>query len=630
MPPLTREIEDLLRDVNRWGTTLVRKDVPYAYPGGHRLPLFRQRSTGVAVDVERDSLRLLRRRGDFLKGQGVDISMSDIVETEAGLARIDPNYRRGQYLSLLRLAMDLRETAVTGLTVIERRTFHLARRRLLALQASERPLESESVLAFLSILEAGSVQGLRGLADAFRIVQEATRHPLVGMPHLAGARQLQLVLNSCLAARGLQGETSVLCAFLGARAILASRNVHLARASALLDSSLDAGQELFQELSRWLGELSWEGGAFSLCGDLAASEFASHGRTKEAIELVQGAATRILETSQPAGPVLEALERAFYRRVYKQEGAKHLQASVLENRFAELLASHLRHVMRMPKPSRAHVEEGLPPFGQELSMLLTRAELLDRARSGGWTPSGLRAVAMLLKEDGKGDAAWAFLDAPFADGNLALLSGSDELLRFLLECRDSLDEALAALSGQERDSLARWFLELWQETLRLESIDAARRDALPRRLRQMLAPLAPLEWTCAASMASKASRTVPWRTEEPCQWIRSRSSWVSENLPDWRGRLPWEIGLQGIWPKGISGPFFGGLENGLRLALRNGASPSRLATEAKVRFDLLETEMGYRAWLGAKERFELFRAAFHGHEGQALAADPSALPDVQP
>ena len=630
MSPLLRKIDDLLREVTQWGATLTRKDVPYAYPGGHRLPLFRQRSMEKATDIERDSLRLLQRRDDFLRSQGISIVLSEIVETERGLARKDPDYRCGQYLSLLRLAMDLREAAVTGLTVIERRTFHLARRRLLSLQASERPLETESVVAFLSILEENSPQRLRGLADAFRVIQENTRHPLVGLPHLAGTRQLQLVLNSCLAAQSSRQEVSVLCAFLGARAVLASNNIHLARTSALLDSSLDAGQAFFQELLQWLGESSWGGETFALCGDLAASEFVSHGRSRDAIELVQSAACRVLETGHSAGAVLEALERTFYRRVYKQEGAKHLQATALEPRFAEILASHLRHAMRMPKPSHVAVEEGLPPCGQNMSELLARAELLDRSRAGAWTPSGLRAVALLLKEDREDGEDWAVVEAAFSEGNPSFLAGSDELLRFLLECRGYLDEAVMVLSSRDRKALACWFLELWKSAFHLESVDAPRRHALPRRLRQMLAPLAPLEWACAASMAPISSRTIPWQQEDPLAWIRSRSPWVSENLPNWRERLPWEVGLQGIWSQGFAGIFFGGLEEGLRAALRSGAPPSSLAIEAKTRFVLLETEMGYRAWLGARERFDLFLAAFHGHEGQALAADSSALADVQP
>lgn len=628
MAPLSREIDDLLREVPQWGATLTRKDVPYAYPGGQRLPLFRQRFTEKATDIERDSLRLLQRRDEFLRSQGISIVLSEIIETERAFARKDSEYRCGQYLSLLRLAMDLKETAATGLTVIERRTFHLARRRLLALQASERPLETESVVAFLSILEEDSPQKLRGLADAFRVIQENTRHPLVGMPHLAGTRQLQLVLNSCLAAQSSSQETSVLCAFLGARAVLASSNIHLAHTSALLDSSLDAGQKSFLELSQWLGKSSWDGETFALCGELAASEFVSHGRSRDAIELVQSAAYRILETGHPAGPVLEALERTFYRRVYKQEGAKHLQATTLEAKFAEILASHLRHAMRMPKSSHVVIEEGLPPFGEDMSKLLARAELLDRARAGAWTPSGLRAVAILLKEDRDNGEDWTVLESAFSEGNPVFLAGSDELLRFLLECRGDVDEAVTMLSSQDRKALAHWFLELWKAAFLLESLDAPRRNALPRRLRQMLAPLAPLEWACAASMAPSPSSTIPWRDEEPHAWICSRSPWVSEYLSNWRERLPWEIGLQGIWPRGLAGIFFGGLEEGLRAALRSGASSALLAVEAKARFGLLETEMGFRAWLGARERFNLFLAAFRGHEGQSFATDSSALADV--
>jgi hypothetical protein len=618
MAPSPIETCALLDNVTLWGSTLRRHEVPFVYPGGHRLPFYRQTGISRTFDLDADASRLLRRRSGFLKEQGLELSGEEIVSIEKRMAKLDPDYRPGQYLSLLRLGLDLKDTSESGLTVIERRTFHLARRRLLILQASERPAPPEHALSFLALLETRDPLVLRGLADAFRIVEESSRHPLIGMPHLAGSRQMQLLLSCAHVVRTQRPDLSVVHAFLAARAVLAKRHIHVLRPSSLLDTSLDPSHPAWEDVQEWLREMPLHQGTFVLPEELSSSLFASGDRTRDCMELVNGAVKRVLDGRREAGAILEAVERAFFRRVYKQEGAKHQQAVAFERDFEECLSEQYRKAMRAPKitasPSEAIL---LDPTGK-LNELLGRARTLDQARSGGWTPSIFKALRILLEQLEAGDLKDALLRR-IHDKESHFLSGSDELLRYALDCRANLCEAVEALSLPKTKRLATWFALLWKVSASLEGREAPRRMELSRKVRRLVGPLVPLEWACAACMAPDSVATIPW-DEIPKDWISERVLWVQEKLPKWRIRLPWEIGLQGIWPVNLRGGLFPtGLEDGIEHAIRSGEDIDVLRIETRARFDLLSAEMGFCAWLGAKERFQLFRAAFQAHEGKPFS-----------
>jgi len=616
----------LFDNVTQWGSTLRRHEVPFVYPGGHRLPFYRQTGISRTFDLEADSSRLLRRRAGFLKEQGLEYSGEEIVAVEKRMSELDSDYRPGQYLSLLRLGLDLKDTSESGLTVIERRTFHLARRRLLLLQASERPAPPEHAIAFLAMLETRDPAVLRGLADAFRIVEESSRHPLIGMPHLAGSRQMQLLLSCAHVVRTYRPDLSVVHAFLAARSVLAKRHIHVLRPSSLLDTSLDPSHPAWKDVLAWLREMPEHQGTFVLPEELSSSLFASGDRTRDCMELVSGAVKRVLDGRREAGSILEAVERAFFRRIYKQEGAKHQQSVAFERDFEECLSEQYRKAMRAPKTSGSPSEAILKDPSGELNQLLGRARLLDQARSGGWTPSIFKALRLLLEPLEESDHRDGLLRRVH-DKESHFLSGSDELLRFALDCRTNLCEAVEALPQEQARWLGDWLAQLWQVSAALEGREAPHRMELSRKVRRLVGPLVPLEWACAACMAPNPAATVPWWSEPPEEWVVQRVQWVQDKLPKWRIRLPWEIGLQGIWPVQLRGALFPtGLEDGIENAVRKGRNIEAVRMEARARFDLLGAEMGFCAWLGAKERFQLFRAAFQAHEGKPF---PDQVPGEQ-
>jgi len=629
MIPAPRPTFELLESVSLWGRTLKRHEVPFVYPGGHRLPLYRQQGMVRAFDIRKDAERLLRNRSELLESVGFELTSEAVAETEERLVHADSQYRPGQYLSLLRLAFDIKETQRSGLTVIERRTFHLARRRLLQQQASERPAHPEQVAAFLTLLGVQELPQLQGLADAFRMVEEASRHPLVGWPHLAGMRQLQLVLASVHLMSRVREELPASAAFLGARAVLAQRNLHFLRSSSLLDTSFDSGHPAWSDLVDWLVELPETLPTFSLPEELSSSLFVARDRSRDCLELVDGAVKRILQGRQAAGPILEAVERTFYRRVYKQEGAKHLQAASFERDFDTSLSTWLRKAMRAPKmgTSTAIGVESIHDAG--LEPVFERAQALERCKVGGWTPSVSRTVTRLLSVIREEDAAQALLPRLFEQDSV-FLAGSDEFLRLALDCRGDLVEAVEAISPEEKAKLAHWTVALWREVAELEQHEAPLRQELSRRVRRLVGAVVPLEWACAACMAPEPMIRIPWQLETPDDWISQRREWVQKRIGKWRVRLPWEIGLQGIWPAPLRGELFGpGLEDGLYQALKLGRDARKLEIQAKARMDLLEAEMGFCAWLGARERYELFRAAFQPHQGKAFGDDVESFADVE-
>jgi hypothetical protein len=286
--------------------------------------------------------------------------------------------------------------------------------------------------------------------------------------------------------------------------------------------------------------------------------------------------------------------------------------------------------MRAPKASSSTAIGAVSIHDAGLDPVFQRAQSLEHCKSGGWTPSVTRAVTHLLGAIRHDEAAQGLLPR-LLEQDSAFLSGSDEFLRHALDCRGDLVEAIGCLSPQEKISLGRWLVALWHEVEELERHEGPKRQELARRVRRMLGAVVPLEWACVACMAPAAFSQIPWQVEEPSDWISQRREWVQKRIGAWRVRLPWEIGLQGIWPAPLRGELFGpGLEDGLYQALALAQNPRKLEIQAKARMDLLEAEMGFCAWLGARERYQLFRAAFQFHQSKSLSEDLVAGEDLEP
>ncbi|MEN9355526.1 MAG: hypothetical protein RL318_2851, partial [Fibrobacterota bacterium] len=71
---------ELVASVTEWGRTLQRHEVPFVYPGGYRLPLFRQQGVLRAFDAHKDAERLLRSRTDLLREINLGVTAEEIAE----------------------------------------------------------------------------------------------------------------------------------------------------------------------------------------------------------------------------------------------------------------------------------------------------------------------------------------------------------------------------------------------------------------------------------------------------------------------------------------------------------------------------------------------------------------------
>ena len=606
-------VEQLLQGVVQTGLQLANDDVTFAYPGRRRFPLFRQeqrRPRKAVVELADDCRRLVDSRGSAARtSDGAAISADLLAETEDALGGRDADYHPGHFLSLVRLSMDVTDTTTTGITAVERRSFHQLGRRLREMQTSERPLDPDLSSALLVTLSENDPSRMRGLADLLRYLDEVTLHPLLGWPQFAATDSLHLFLHlfdvaSQARARRPESRATPLDACLGARAVLAnSKMLHL-RVGALLDLVLPSESERREELDQWLDGIERTGtdGTLPLSAKGRDATFRIEKADLQPTDLVMHTA-RKLRTSSRSHSVtdtLTALERTLYRKVYRQEGHKHHLVTLLRKSFERALQARHRKAMRvgsgtsrMPTPSQAPTEfERRWPL-ERWEPLKALGERLERARSGGWTPSGAVALDLLI--------------APGEERTETALPDAEEFLRWVLDCRGDLREALSRLSEEKRETLSNWLQRLFR---RCANHDAARQALRDQQKRTYLpwSSTTPLQWfTAARELSRRGPEPRRWdpRVHDPDELLPPLDVRVEAALSDWQVRMPWEQRQFGIWPLSLRGET---LRPGLRAGIAAAISHDENPVAVQVRLNLLERELEYRSWLGARERVRLFES----------------------
>jgi len=605
-------VELILKQVVSTGLRLGNDQVTFAYPGRRRFPLFRhepRRPRKAVVDLAEDCRKLVEARGPNARtADGTAISADLLAELEDSLSARDPEYVPGHLLSLVRLSLDVADTASTGLTAVERRSFHQLGRRLREMQSSERPVDPELSSALLVTLAENDPCRLRGLADLLRYLDEVTLHPLVGWPQYAATDALHLFLHLVHVAQHAQERTgrivTPLDACLGARAVLAnSRTLHL-RVGALLDLVLPLESDRRTELDEWLDHVDHAG----IDGTLPLSEqgldptFRVESSRLLPPDLVLQTARKLSATSRnhPIGDTLTALERTLYRKVYRQEGHKHHVVTVLRREFEQLLQTRHRRAMRVgSSTSRLPVDPASapPPVRQwpleDWEPHLRQAERLERARGGGWTPSGADAIDLLY---------------PFGEERPdSILPDAEEFLRWTLDCRTDLREALSRLEDERREMLGSWLRRLFRLCEKHEQTRRSARD--PRwRATHPWSPTTPLLWyTAARELSRRGPEPRRWNAQvhDPDILLPSLEASVSELLTDWQVRMPWEQRQFGVWPLSLRGE---SLKSGLRSGVLAAQEHDQWPIPVGVRLQLLARELEFRTWLGARERVRLFES----------------------
>lgn len=605
-------VELVVQQVIAAGLRLANDQVTFAYPGRRRFPLFRheqRRPRKAAVELADDCRKLVEARGPNARtSDGSSISADHLAELEDALSARDPEYVPGHLLSLVRLSLDVADTATTGLTAVERRSFHQLGRRLREMQSSERPVDPELSSALLVTLAENDPRSLRGLADLLRYLDEVTLHPLVGWPQYAATDSLHLFLHLVHVSQHARHRTGRLItpldACLGARAVLAnSRTLHL-RVGALLDLVLPLENDRRVELDDWLDQVDHAGtdGTLSLSDEGRDPTFRVEATRIHPPDLVLQSARKLLGSSRahPVGDTLTALERTLYRKIYRQEGHKHQVVTLLRREFEHLLQTRHRRAMRVGSstsripvdPSTVATEIRRWPR-ESWTPILQRAERLERARGGGWSPSGSDAIDLLYS-----------IGEERPD---SLLPDAEEFLRWTLDCRTDLREAVARLDEDRREMLGTWLRRLFRHCGQREQARHSARD--PRwRSTQPWSPTTPLLWFSAARELSR-------RGPEPRRWnplvhdpdllLPALEPSVVAVLTDWQVRMPWEQRQFGVWPLSLRGET---LRAGLRQGVLTAQDNDEWPTPVSVRLQLLERELEFRCWLGAKERVRLFES----------------------
>lgn len=606
-------VEQLLQGVVQTGMQLGNDDVTFAYPGRRRFPLFRQeqrRPRKAVVELADDCRRLVDSRGAAARtSDGTAISADLLAETEDALGSRDSDYHPGHFLSLVRLSLDVTDTTTSGITAVERRSFHQLGRRLREMQTSERPIDPDLSTALLVTLAENDPFRLRGLADLLRYLDEVTLHPLLGWPQFAATDSLHLFLHLFEVARQARlrvpaSRATPLDACLGARAVLAnSKMLHL-RVGALLDLVLPSESERREELDQWLDLIEREpasDGTLPLSAKGRDATFRIEKSDLQPTDLVMHTA-RKLRTSSRAHSVtdtLTALERTLYRKVYRQEGHKHHLVTLLRKSFERALQSRHRKAMRlgsgtsrMPFPSQPPLDDRRWPL-ERWEPLKALGDRLERARAGGWTPSGALALDLLL--------------APGEERPESALSDAEEFLRWVLDCRGDLREALSRLPEERRENLSNWLQRLFRRCAAHDTARLAAREQ-QKRTYQPWSPTTPLQWfTAARELSRRGPEPRRWdpRTNDPDELLPPLDVRVEAALTDWQVRMPWDQRQFGIWPLSLRGET---LRAGLRAGIASAMAHDECPLPVQVRLHLLERELEFRSWLGARERVKLFES----------------------
>lgn len=603
------------------GLRLGNDDVALAYPGRRKYPLYRHQpriQSKAFVELADDCRKLVESRGDAARtSDGEPISAQRIADLEDALGRGDPEYQAGHLLSLLRLSLDIADTAKTGITAVERRSFHQLGRRLREMQQTARPVAPELSTEVLTVLAEGDPARLRGVADILRYLDEVTRHPLLGWPQFAAMDSLDLFLHLFHAserARRPSHDVTPLDACLAARAVLANGRIYHMRVGAVLDLVLPEEAELRPELDRWLDDVEHcdSDGTLPLSDAGRNPTFRIEKGHIHPADLVLRTADKILRSSRSSAvdETLTALERTLYRKVYRQEGHKHQSVVLLRRNFDRALQSRHRRAMRVQGSTTRFVAISANP--QEAATrsrrwpteawtpILSLAEQLERARSGGWSPSGSEAVDLLF---------------PVGEERPeTLLPDAEEFLRWVLDCRGGLHDALARLDEEKIESLSRWLRQLGR---RCGEHDRKRADEIePKGGRQshIRSPTSPLLWFSAArELCRRGPEPRRWdpRVQDCEELLPPYDARVEELLTDWQKRMPWDQRQFGIWPLSLRG---GGLRSGVRQGVLDGREEDRNPVAVEIRLRLLERELEFRCWMGAKERVVLFESTMEPSE----------------
>lgn len=568
-----------------------------------KLPLFRlSRSAPSTDELLEDCRRLHRSRPEWMSASGREhVAPEQIAEREACFRSRSADYRPGHFLSLVRLGLDIEETERTGITVLERRSLHILQRRLSEMQRTERPAPPERVAGWLSDFGSGDNWLLRGQADLLRYIDEITGHPLIGFPDQATSDVVQLLLSLHWSLRTLapnrfspSGPTPLdLC--LGARAVLANAGVLHLGLGTLQDLVLSPEIPLWGKLREWVDGIQHAREAtFQLPASEMRPDFLVEGRTLRAFDLVLSVGERLERSARKISidDSLVALERTLHRRIHRQEARKRHMAILLRRVFERALTERHRRSMRLTSRSSSSAAPlartgtvkseafAAPPW----SGLKARAEALEESRAWGCTISAKAAWERLFA----GESARA--------GELADL---DELLRWALDCRSDLGDALDRCPASVRGALAEWYLFL---SVRAEAVEPPKPSKSGMRRRHERAT--PLQWYSIARVADRAGAldAAALCREPPSLAAAISDAQVSKTLAAWMLRHPWDRGLYGIWPPDLRGP---ALVDGVRVGVLRARFDRTPWWELDVRLGMLERELEYRCWLGARERVVL-------------------------
>lgn len=577
-----------------------------------RLPLFRQnRVQPTPEDIEEDCQKLHRSRQEWMRlDDGSEVDSARLARIENSFRARSAGYRPGHYLSLVRLGLEILETERSGLTVLERRTLHMLERRLFEMQRTERPAPPERVAGWLSDFHSGEGWRLRGLADLLRYVDEITGHPLVGHPDQATSDVVHLILAIHWALRshvadqaGPLGATPLdLC--LGARAVLTNSRVLHFRLGSLQDLVLSPELPLWGKLGAWIREVAHERDAtFQLPPREARPDFLVEGRKMMAFDLVLSVGERLERSVRrfSLDESLVALERTLHRRIHRQEARKRHMAVLLRRVFERALSECHKRSMRLAP--RGEARPAAPVWTDSVRTRSTEDPAWDKLKETAEDLEESRAWGCSTSAK----AAWERL-FPGEQGRSEELADLEEFLRWALDCREDLVDALDRWPPEVHGALSAWFLAL---SVRAGAVEIPRGKSAARRRRERTTPL---QWFAAARtlVPSRLSDISVLRREPILGTDVVPDAKVSGALETWIHRHPWDRSLCGIWPAELRGP---ALSDGIRVGVLRSRFEGVPPWELKVRLGMLARELEYRSWLGARERVALLSRTIESSPG---------------
>lgn len=529
---------------------------------------------------------------------GSTVGAAGLEEIETRLSKNDPSYSPGHFLSLVRLAQDLADTTLHGMTAVEGRSLHLLERRLVEMQNTERPARPEWIADCLSLLRSSDHLRRTALLDLMRYLEEVTGHPLVGFPEQVASDSIHLLLALQFAtSRFLEISPTLvpLDVCLGARCSLANSRVLHLKLGSLLDHVLSPELPMWSNLADWTSQIDHRLPAvFCLSPELLESAFVIEGIGLQPLDLVLSVAEKLDRTAKrhSVSESLVALERTLYRRIYRQESSKHHMTVLLRRVMDRAMHEKHRRSMRLTSPiphlPQITLRENQLESDAEnpaWKALRDQADSLEAARDRGYTPCI--------------HAAWTrIFGAPSEVSDHP--EDLDEFLRWIFDLRSGLEAGLELLTSRELSQLAIWYRAL---AFRADEIKV-RRPGKSSVRRNQIQRATPLLWLAAArrllAHPSSAAQLVTGPLDEA--FLARADGHIPAALEHWRGLHPWECGLFGIWPPELRGArFMEGIKTGVRRAQLEGARKS----EIQVRLDLLTHELEYRSWLGARERVAL-------------------------